>query len=360
MVFKLKDKKKPQKQNDISIALIWTKYQYHILLALLRELGIDRSSVLLIVFSKAQRHGVKGEDFFETVFYDAEEYVSIKDWPRVKQDIYKLMKSFDFYPCNLLLRSYDSAIGRMLLSQYPNASVYLFEDGTTSYKKRSFLGYPFGKKDKIRNVFLRFYFSTSLLRVLPVLKKNAFRAGLFPTVDSWLKVPYIPVTLIKKDFFKNNMKKHRQPVNNKILILEQPLWQAGLEDKVLIHAYQEMIIYILSCFGEDENAIALKMHPSSDEKRLREILKKAQVDDNIEILDTKHNLEEMILFNELESIEMIISFCSSGLYVSKSLLGEANIRIVAFSTKELYNLCHKEFAMYEEMEVIHIKGAGSK
>ena len=312
-------------KDDISIALVWTKYQYHILLALLRELGIDRSSVRLIVFSKAQRQGVTGEGFLETVYYNSEEYKSLKDWPQIKQDIFTLMKSFDFNINKLFIRSYDSAIGRILMSEYSDATVYLFEDGTTSYKRRNYLGYPCGLKEALRNFFLRFYFGSGLLKVLPLLRKNVIKSGLFPSVDPWLNVPYLRLKLLKEDLFTKDVVLDKQPNTHKVLILEQPLWQAGFDDDMLIYAYREMLIYTEAKYDINKVSIALKMHPSSDKNRVIEILRKAKLEDKIEILDKESNLEEMIFSGELSSLKMIIGFYSSGIYLAKSLLDEKNI-----------------------------------
>ena len=108
-----------------SIALVWTKYQYHTLTALLRTLKIDRKTVAVVIFTKAARQGVTGEGFGKVIIYDAEEEKTIKDWPSLKKDIQALLKTLPFIPENIFLRNYDSIIGRMLLSDFTEANVYL-------------------------------------------------------------------------------------------------------------------------------------------------------------------------------------------------------------------------------------------
>lgn len=340
---------------NISIALIWTKYQYHILLALLRTMNIEKSSVLLIVYTKAKHNDVQGKGFYKTIYYSSEENASIDKWFRVKRDIISLIESLGIYPKNLFLRNYDSAIGRILLSQYKNTPTYLLEDGAASYIQRNYLGYPQRFKEILKNILLRFYFSTDLLKFLPLIRKNTLKSGLFFSVDPWLNVPFVPVTLSKEDIFEKDIASNESPQKYKILILEQPLWQAGFDDNDLIHAYKKMSRYIFKHFKLGEGPIGIKMHPSSNRKRVEEILKKADLDKDIEVLDTQSNLEEMIFSGELSSVQQIIGFYSSGLYLAKALLKENNIEIIAFSTKKLEDRFDEIYRIFQEIGIIHVK-----
>lgn len=346
---------KIQSESKLSLAVVWTKYQYHILLALLRSLNIDRSNVVLIIFVKAQKNGVKGEGFYKTILYDIEESMHIKHWPNVKQELNTLLNELNLQPQSILLRSYDSAIGRVIMSKYPTASIYLFEDGTTSYKKRNFSGYPDGLKDKIRNILLRLYFSKKLLKILPVPQKNIKKAGLFSSIDPWLKVPYIPLKLNSIDIFGENTVQAEEKYTCKVLILEQPLWFENIDDDTLVYAYQNMMKYILDHIEYTEGAIALKLHPSSDKIKVSKILKKAGLHNKIKVLETTSNFEELLLSDALSSIQMIIGFYSSALYLVKALTIESKIKIVAFSTDQLEYNFTQQYELLKDMGITHAK-----
>jgi len=343
------------RKEEFSLALVWTKYQYHILLATLRVLNIDKSSVILILFIKAEKNINNIKGFKKIISYDLEEKINITRWPFVKNKLNKLLIKYDLNPKIILLRNFDSLIARVLFSKYNKAYFYLFEEGLGCYEERNYFGYPSGIKEIVRTILLRFYFSKGVLKILPILRNKTSKLGLFPSINPWLNIPYIPVTLNSGDFIDN--KCEIQVLKKiKVLILEQPLWQVNVKDDIIGYAYKKLYNYLLENIKLEKDEILLKMHPSSNKNRVENIFKRVQIYDKIKILDTKQNLEELIFSSSLATIKIIISFNSSGLYLAKALIKEREVEIIAFSTKELQKASSKSYRVLENMNIVHIKG----
>ena len=330
-----------------SIALVWTKYQFHILKALLRTLDIYKSDVLLIVFSKAYRNNIDTKGFYKVLYYDLEETASIRNWNKIKKRNENLLNTIDFIPKYILLRNFDSIISRMIMNRYKKSDLILFEEGTASYEYKKYLAYPKSKKEALRTIFLRFYFGKGKLRFSPFINKPK-KAGLLPTVKPWLEAPCINLEFKKEDFLPFDEEFEKKSFNRKILLIEQPLEQAGLNDKEIIESYEKMLNTLKSNLEMSlENNILLKLHPSSDIKRVKELFENTKLNNYIDFLDSEQNFEELYFSNSLSNFEIIISFYSSGLYLAKIFLKD-KVKIYSFSTNKLYKKYENTYKLYEK------------
>lgn len=336
-----------------SIAIVWTKYQLHVLNALLRTLNIKKEDVLLILFSKASANNISTNGFYDVINYTLEESASIKSWKQIKKANEKIIKDINFQPKYIFLRNFDSIIGKMVSNYFKNSELILFEEGTASYEYKKLFAYPNDLKETLRTIALRLYFGKGACKIVP-FGSEVKKAGLMSSVKPWLKAPYINLDFQESDFFDEVNKITTEQINCEVLILEQPLEQAGLNFDEICEAYIKMMNFLKSKGIDLNQNIVLKKHPSSKIEFLNKILEKTNLKEHLKIVDSKENFEEMYFLNKFPNLKLIISFYSSSLYLAKGFYKE-DVEIYAYSTNKLYKNYKDVYKLYENMGISHIR-----
>lgn len=331
----------------ISIAFVFTKYQYNILLLTLEKLKLEKKDIFLIISSKAKKQMKNSSDFYATYYYD-ENNESMKNWLGLKNKIYNILNQIkDFNIENIFLRNYNATISRVLMSKYKEAHIYLIEEGVPSYLKDiSFLTLPNSNKEKIKTLITRFYFSKGLIRILPFYKSKLIKVGFSESMKPWLNVPFLKIELSEIIVEDKNILSIPS-LNYKVLILDQPLWQVGLSKVEYYDLYNKVIEYILS-LGYALNEIAIKPHPSTSLKDLEAINNIRKDESTINIISNSYNIEELLIAKKLNTIEYYIGFFSWSLAVINF---NTNKNIIAIYSKKLLNTTTLSYQLLKNLKI---------
>lgn len=331
--------------NSISIAFIYTRYQFNILIELLKSLNIAKSSVIIIIANKAEKQGVSGKGFNLTIDYD-ESHESMKYWAESKKNLINELNIVEQMPNNLFLRNFNSACARIILSRFYNSNLYILEEGMGSYFNCNYLGLYGTLKEKIVNILKRFYFSKGKLKILPIYKERAKKVGLFPNMKPWLNIPYYPIRLTEKQHQKQKLISDEIDV----LIVDQPLWQVGLKDEETIQIYKSILSY-LQLNGLENKKTAIKLHPSSKKCELLKLIRSAGFNDKTIIIDSRENIEEWLFSEQFNSIKMFIGFFSWALCLIHKHKYNRTIPVLAFSNNLLDQKAHQSYEIMQSMGI---------
>lgn len=332
-----------------SIAYVLTRYQYNILLAALDKLQINKLTVVLIIAKKAQQQGVDGEGFMHVLFYD-DKNESIKYWKNLKNEIDTLLEVVDFYPQNIFLRNFNATISRVLMSRYPDATLYLIEEGMPSYMKGNYMGCSSSIREKLKTMVTRMLFSKGALRVLPVNRQKTVKVGLLETMKPWLDVPYLPVKLSQGDFTLSKELVGEERYDVEVLIIDQPLWQIGMSIEETREIYADIFRY-LEQRGIAKGKIGIKLHPSSNKKELESLFFDADNGESVRIFEGKENLEELLFTGRLKSVKTFVGFFSWALCLIQAHKPSDNVNVIAFSNKILDIKVSEAYHIMESMKI---------
>lgn len=346
---------KNNENTHYSVAYILTRYQYHILLAALKKLNIDKSSVAIVIAKKAQKQGVDGAGFGKVLLYD-DKNESMKYWKELKRQIDEMLDEIDLTPQNIFLRNFNATISRVLTSRYPEATLYLLEEGMPSYMYGNYMGCNPDFREKVKTLLTRMFFSKGALRILPVNRKKTVKVGLFENMKPWLDVPYLPIKLSQEDFkiSKEHIEENRYDVE--VLIIDQPLWQIGMSSEETRDIYGDIFQYLRK-EGIDDDRIGVKLHPSSDKKEFESLLADLGRG-SVHIFDGKENIEEMLFSGQFKSIKTFVGFFSWALCLIQAHKPNDQAEVIAFADKVLIRKVKDAYRIMEDMKIKIIRDDG--
>ncbi|EDM22822.1 polysialyltransferase family glycosyltransferase, partial [Caminibacter mediatlanticus] len=300
------------------IGFVFTEYQQNILLALLLQMN-HKLDILFIrnnikINKKLTRYANKIIIFNDIPYSIKNVLKFIREYKRIKT-VLSSKEINNFYSW-----SFESPIVRSIMVNFNIKNFYLLEDGIGSYVNR-----------KIKDLNLREYLYILLMnKIIDILnfriKKKLWKfiigCSLYNECFPYIKKLNQKIIIDKNSFINAiSVEKKVYLINNSSLFIQQPFVEMGIltnEEYINIHIEGLNKIKKLGIKN-----IYWKLHPRTDiseEKiRLKKINKAFNNFFNIEIIQDKLNIEELVLLNGKKNIKYF-SYYSSSLYVIKKIL----------------------------------------